>query len=130
MFTLEDILQGNDGTVYLHNGATPDPEQVFPSAQHDSRQVGRGDLFVAIKGAQVDGHRFISAAVKTGAGAALCNEPAGDVPPDFLQIIVPDVIRALHGTARVRARRQKNTLLIGITGSNGKTSTKEATAAI
>ncbi len=130
MFTLNDILQGNLGKIYLHSSATPDPFQVFLSAQHDSRQVGQGDLFVAIKGAQVDGHCFISAAAKAGAGAALCNEPAGDVPPDFLQIIVPDVIQALHTTARVRAQRQQNTILIGITGSNGKTSTKEATAAI
>jgi len=73
MFTLNDILQGNLGKIYLHSSATPDPFQVFPSAQHDSRQVGRGDLFVAIKGAQVDGHRFISAVAKAGAGAALCN---------------------------------------------------------
>jgi UDP-N-acetylmuramoyl-tripeptide--D-alanyl-D-alanine ligase len=130
MFTLNDILQGNLGKIYLRSSATPDPFQVFLSAQHDSRQVGQGDLFVAIKGAQVDGHCFISAAAKAGAGAALCNEPAGDVPPDFLQIIVPDVIQALHTTARVRAQRQQNTILIGITGSNGKTSTKEATAAI
>jgi UDP-N-acetylmuramoyl-tripeptide--D-alanyl-D-alanine ligase len=130
MFTLNDILQGNLGKLYLHSSATTDPFQVFPSAQHDSRQVGRGDLFVAIKGAQVDGHRFISAVAKAGAGAALCNEPASDVPADFLQIIVPDVIQALHATARVRAQRQQNTILIGITGSNGKTSTKDATAAV
>src|SRR5436309_10578700 len=114
MFTLNDILQGNQGKVYLHSSITPDPFQVFPSAQHDSRQVSRGDLFVAIKGAQVDGHHFISEAAKAGARAALCNQPANDVPPDFLQIIVPDVIHALHTTTRVRAQRQQNTLLIGI----------------
>ncbi len=130
MFTLEDILQGNDGTVHLHNGATPDPEQVFPSAQHDSRQVGRGDLFVAIKGAHVDGHRFIPMIAEVGAGAVLCTEPAGDVADDFLQIVVPDVVKALHATARVRTRRQEHTTLIGITGSNGKTSTKEAVASV
>ncbi len=130
MFTLNDILQGNEGKLYLHSSVIPDPFQVFPSAQHDSRQVGRGDLFIAIRGAQVDGHRFISAAAKAGAGATLCNEPADDVPPAFLQVIVPDVIQALHATARVRSQRQKNTILIGITGSNGKTSTKDATAAV
>src|SRR5216684_1631205 len=130
MFTLDDILQGNDGTVHLHNGATPDPEQVFPSAQHDSRQVGRGDLFVAIKGAHVDGHRFIPMIAEVGAGAVLCTEPAGDVADDFLQIVVPDVVKALHATARVRTRRQQHTTLIGITGSNGKTSTKEAVASV
>lgn len=130
MFTLNDILQGNENNAHLHSSAVPDPYQVFPSAQHDSRQLSRGDLFIAIKGAQVDGHHFISAAARAGAGAALCNQPASDVPPDFLQIIVPDVIQALHATARVRAQRQQNTLLIGITGSNGKTSTKDATATI
>jgi UDP-N-acetylmuramoyl-tripeptide--D-alanyl-D-alanine ligase len=130
MFTLNDILQGNEDRAYLHSSEIPDPYQVFPSAQHDSRQVGRGDLFIAIKGAQVDGHRYISEAAKSGAKAALCNQPSDEVPPDFLQIIVPDVIQVLHHTARVRTQRQQNTLLIGITGSNGKTSTKDATAAI
>jgi UDP-N-acetylmuramoyl-tripeptide--D-alanyl-D-alanine ligase len=130
MFILNDILQGNEDNVYLHSSTVPDPNQVFPSAHHDSRQVSRGDLFIAIKGAQVDGHDYISAVAKAGAGAALCNQPASDVPPDFLQLIVPDVIKALAATARVRARRQQNTILIGITGSNGKTSTKDATATI
>jgi UDP-N-acetylmuramoyl-tripeptide--D-alanyl-D-alanine ligase len=130
MFTLNDILQGNQSKVYLHSTITPDTHQVFPSAQHDSRQVSQGDLFVAIKGAQVDGHRFISEAAKAGAGAALCNEPSVDVPPNFLQIVVPDVIQALHAIARVRVQRQQNTILIGITGSNGKTSTKDAAASV
>jgi UDP-N-acetylmuramoyl-tripeptide--D-alanyl-D-alanine ligase len=130
MFTLNDILKGNEDKVYLQSSEIPDPHQVFPSAQHDSRQIGRGDLFIAIKGAQVDGHHYISEAAKSGAKAALCNQPSEEVPPDFLQIIVPDVIQALHHTARVRTRRQQNTLLIGITGSNGKTSTKDATATV
>src|SRR5205809_2532678 len=130
MFTLNDILKGNEDKIYLHSSEVADPYQVFPSAQHDSRQVRRGDLFIAIKGAQVNGHRYISEAAKAGAKAALCTQPSNDVPPDFLQLIVPDVIQALHSTARVRTQRQKNTLLIGITGSNGKTSTKDATAAI
>jgi len=130
MFTLNDILQGNEGKVHLHRSVAPDPLQIFPAAQHDSRQVGPGDLFVAIRGSHVDGHSFILAAAQSGAGAVLCNEPAEDAPPEFLQIIVPDVIQALHATARARTQRQKNTILIGITGSNGKTGTKEATAAV
>jgi len=130
MFTLKDILQGNEGKVRLHSSVAPDTLQIFPSAQHDSRQVGGGDLFVAIRGANVDGHSFIPAAAQAGAGAVLCNKPSQDVPLEFLQIIVPDVIKALHATARVRTQRQENTILIGITGSNGKTSTKEATAAV
>lgn len=130
MFTLHDILQGNEGTVRLQSAARINPAQVFPCAQHDSRQVGRGDLFIAIRGARVDGHRFIPDVARAGAGAAMCVEPEDDVPPDFLQIVVPDVVLALHKTARVRAAQQRNTIFIGITGSNGKTSTKEAVAAV
>src|SRR5689334_13078006 len=124
MFTLNDLLQGNENTIYVHGSQTLDPKQVFPSAQHDSRQVKRGDLFIAIKGAYVDGHRYIPEVARAGAGAVLCSQPSEGVPPEFLQLVVPDVVQALHNTARVRVQRQENTLLIGITGSNGKTSTK------
>lgn len=130
MFTLNDILEGNDGSIRLQTTESVYPEQVFPAAQHDSRQVGQGDLFIAIRGAHVDGHSFISTVERAGAGAVLCTEPADDVSPAFLQIVVPDVVKALHATARVRAQRQQNTTLIGITGSNGKTSTKEAVASV
>jgi UDP-N-acetylmuramoyl-tripeptide--D-alanyl-D-alanine ligase len=130
MFTLNDIVQGNDGTFRFHNGITPDPELAFPSAHHDSRQIERGGLFIAIKGEHVDGHSFIPQVVQAGAGAVLCTTPSSDVPAEFLQIIVPDVVKALHATARVRTRRQEHTTLIGITGSNGKTSTKEAVASV
>jgi UDP-N-acetylmuramoyl-tripeptide--D-alanyl-D-alanine ligase len=128
MFTLNDILQGSRPEILSRTA--PDPELIFRSAHHDSRQIEPGDLFVAIKGAQVDGHRFITAAARAGAIAALCSEPVSDLPADFIQIIVPDVVEALHATARVRALRQHNTVFIGITGSNGKTSTKEAVATV
>src|SRR5947209_18219765 len=133
MFTLDDLLQGNEGKLRLLWVNRLEGGQVFPAAQHDSRLLKPGDLFVAIKGARVDGHSFIPAAVRAGAGGSLCTEPSSEVPPDFLQIVAPDVIQAIHGAARVRARRQRedhHTTFIGITGSNGKTSTKEATAAV
>lgn len=130
MFTLNDILQGSTDKLRFHSTMSPHPGQVFPAAHHDSRQIGQGDLFIAIKGANVDGHRFIPAVAQAGAGAVLCSEPSSDAPPEFLQLVVPNVVEALHATARVRTKRQKNTTLIGITGSNGKTSTKEAVASI
>lgn len=130
MFTLNDILIGCEGNFRLHGNTHPNPDQVFPSAQHDSRQVGPGDLFIAITGEKVDGHTFIPTVAQARAGAALCTNPADNVPPDFLQIVVPDVVKALHAIARTRANRQENTIFIGITGSNGKTSTKEAVAAV
>jgi UDP-N-acetylmuramoyl-tripeptide--D-alanyl-D-alanine ligase len=130
MFTLSDILEGNAERISIHCATPPSPDLTFKSAHHDSRQIQPGDLFIAIKGAKVDGHIFISDVARSGALGILCTEPASDVPPDFLQIVVPNVVEALHATARVRTRRQHNTTLIGITGSNGKTSTKEAVAAV
>ena len=133
MFTLNDILQGNVGRVQVISEMTPDPQFTFRAAHHDSRQIEAGDLFIAIKGAKVDGHRFIATAAQAGAVGALCSEyserPQG-IDPAFLFIVVPDVVEALLATARTRAQRQQDTTFICITGSNGKTSTKEALASV
>lgn len=135
MFTLDDIMRsvGDKARIVRGRDGVPDPDKVFRAAHHDSRQIEAGDLFVAIRGEHVDGHSFIPAVARAGASGTLCVEPSQDVLhdyPGFLQIVVPNVVEALHATARVRTQRQQNTTLIGITGSNGKTSTKEATAAV
>src|SRR5438477_11579191 len=116
MFTLNDILQANGGSVRLLGASSADIEQVFPAAQHDSRQVGQGDLFLAIKGEHVDGHSFIPAAAQACAGAVLCTEPPAEAPPEFLQLVVPDVVPALHATSRVRSQLPQNTTFHAITG--------------
>lgn len=130
MFTLNDILQGNANKMHIVGPSTLDPQLVFRSAHHDSRQIETGDLFIAIKGEHVDGHTFIPMVARAEALGALCTVPSQDVPDGFLQIVVPNVVEALHATARVRIQRQPQTIRIGITGSNGKTSTKEAVAAV
>lgn len=130
MFTLDDIMQGNEGKFRIQSSLPLEPQLLFHSAHHDSRQVEAGDLFVALKGTRVDGHRFLPTVAHAGALGALCTQPSSDVPARFVQIVVPSVIEALQVTARVRAQRQKDTIFIGITGSNGKTSTKDAVAAV
>lgn len=130
MFTLNDILQGTAGKAYVVSRAAPDPQLVFRSAHHDNHQIEPGDLFIALKGARVDGHCFIPAAAQAGAIGALCTEEIPGLPADFIQIVVPDVVEALHATAHYRTQRQPETTYIGITGSNGKTSTKEAIATV
>ncbi len=130
MFTLHDILQANQDHLHLYGPASPDPEMIFRSAHHDSRQIEAGDLFIAIKGEHVDGRSYIPAVVQAGATAALCTAPRADLSPSFLQLVVPDVVAALQATARIRTQRQPQTTRIGITGSNGKTSTKEAVATV
>ncbi len=90
----------------------------------DSREVERGGIFFALKGEKVDGHDFLGEAVARGAFAAVVsNEYSG---PDFGIILfyVEDVVAALQEVAR-RALLERRTKVIGITGSLGKTTTKE-----
>ncbi|MBX5448932.1 UDP-N-acetylmuramoyl-tripeptide--D-alanyl-D-alanine ligase [Thermogemmatispora sp.] len=130
MFTLSDIRQACGDSARFYGLGEQETERSFPAAHHDSRQLQPGDLFIALKGQHVDGHRFIAEAARKGAGGVLCSQPSEDVPSSFLQIVVPDVLQALHAIARERAQRQQDTIFIGITGSNGKTSTKEAIATV
>ncbi|NEK58595.1 UDP-N-acetylmuramoyl-tripeptide--D-alanyl-D-alanine ligase [Geodermatophilus sabuli] len=89
----------------------------------DSRTVGRGDLFVAVPGERVDGHEFLGAAAAAGAAAALTTRPDDALPC----VVVDDPVAALGRlAAAVHTRLATGGLLtLGITGSSGKTSTKD-----
>jgi UDP-N-acetylmuramoyl-tripeptide--D-alanyl-D-alanine ligase len=92
----------------------------------DSRKVRYGALFAALPGSQVDGHDFAKSSVELGAVALLLNRPLDiDVP----QLIVDDVLQAL-GQVAAMLRQRLNPTVIGITGSNGKTTVKEMVAGI
>ncbi len=90
---------------------------------HDSRQVRAGDLFVALPGTKVDGHRFVQAALDAGAVAAVVErEPA--LPGDPALVVVPDARAALGLAAHALAGDPSRKLrVVGITGTNGKTTT-------
>jgi UDP-N-acetylmuramoyl-tripeptide--D-alanyl-D-alanine ligase len=93
----------------------------------DSRQAMPGSLFVALVGETTDGHRFLAKAVEAGASAVLCQSaPADLVVP---RVEVDDTREALVNFTRHRLERQGCTV-VGITGSVGKTSTKEMVAAV
>jgi len=105
-----------------------DPEVVIDGAAIDSRAVRGGEVFFAFPGAVVDGHRFVADALDRGAAAAMIQEEVA-APPAGALIHVADTYRALHDLARfVRTRVPGK--LVGITGSAGKTTTKELLAAI
>ncbi|MDQ0725060.1 UDP-N-acetylmuramoyl-tripeptide--D-alanyl-D-alanine ligase [Microbacterium sp. W4I20] len=96
----------------------------------DSRTMSPGAIFVAKPGAETDGHRFVGAAVAAGAALAIV-EHLVDEPVS--QIVVPDAVAALGDLARevvARARAAGNLRIVGITGSNGKTTTKNFLARI
>ncbi|HEX5994804.1 MAG TPA: UDP-N-acetylmuramoyl-tripeptide--D-alanyl-D-alanine ligase [Jiangellales bacterium] len=90
----------------------------------DSREVAAGGLFVAVPGERVDGHDFAAAAVAAGAAGVLAQRPVG-VPA----VVVADSVEALGRLARTMLRRIGPTV-VGITGSSGKTSTKDLMAQV
>jgi UDP-N-acetylmuramoyl-tripeptide--D-alanyl-D-alanine ligase len=101
---------------------------VIDGAAIDSRAVRGGEVFFAFPGSQVDGHRFVPDALARGAAAAVIQEDV-PAPPAGALIRVEDTFKALHDLARfVRTRIPEK--LVGITGSAGKTTTKELLGAI
>jgi len=107
------------------------------SVEIDSRRVGSGDLFVAIRGQRFDGHQFIREAVSKGAAGLIVSDKsilefqdtAGAEGKKPFVIVVPDSVRALQLMGRF-VRRASGTRIVAITGSVGKTTTKELMAAV
>ncbi|MDR3373600.1 MAG: UDP-N-acetylmuramoylalanyl-D-glutamyl-2,6-diaminopimelate--D-alanyl-D-alanine ligase [Ancalomicrobiaceae bacterium] len=92
----------------------------------DSRTVAAGEAFFAIKGDTHDGHSFVHAALERGAGlAVVAEERLVDLPADGRYVVVDDVLQAL-GRLGAAARARSRARVVAVTGSVGKTSTKEA----
>lgn len=119
--TLKQLAQWCGGTV---------PEQYQSVAvtgiQHDSRNVRSGDLFIALTGERADGHDYVAKSRQAGAVAALVSRPVEDELP---QILVEDTLLA-YGAIAKAYRRELNIPVIAITGSVGKTTTKEMIACV
>ena len=112
LWTASEIAQATGGTVHGEfeaNGVT-----------FDSREVRPGDLFVAMKGEAMDGHRFVAEAFGAGAAGALVSEEIGQP-----HVRVADTAQALNDLGRA-SRARSPARICGVTGSVGKTGTKEA----
>ncbi|PZS30652.1 MAG: UDP-N-acetylmuramoyl-tripeptide--D-alanyl-D-alanine ligase [Pseudonocardiales bacterium] len=117
--TLSEIASIVDGQL-----RDADPAAVVTGpVEFDSRKVRAGGLFLAFPGEHVDGHDFVRAAIGQGAAAALVTRPVAGP-----RIEVGDGFAALAALARAVARRLSNTTVVAITGSSGKTSTKDILA--
>lgn len=114
LFTLDAVLEATGGRA---EGIEAD---VIRSISIDSREIGPDALFVAIKGDRFDGHDFVDTALANGAVAALVSRGEGAG-----RITVPDALGGLVDLARA-ARARSRALIVGVTGSVGKTTTKEA----
>jgi UDP-N-acetylmuramoyl-tripeptide--D-alanyl-D-alanine ligase len=112
LWTSDEIAAATGGTAHGRFEAT--------GVTFDSREVGPGDLFVAMPGTIHDGHEFVPQAIAAGAAGLIVSKPV-----DHPHVLVEDTARALQalGTA---ARQRSAATIVGVTGSVGKTSTKEA----
>jgi UDP-N-acetylmuramoyl-tripeptide--D-alanyl-D-alanine ligase len=102
-------------------GGTASHDFQASGVEMDSRDVKPGDVFVALKGEAMDGHRFIEAAFARGAVAAIVDRPV-----EFPHVLVEDTTQALHALAHAARDRAVEAVRIAVTGSVGKTGVKEA----
>ena len=112
LWTFDELLAATGGTASGDFDAT--------GVAFDSREIGSGDLFLALKGAETDGHLFVDKAFANGAAGAIVSRP---VPHPH--ILVSDTMQALEALGHASRARTK-AKIIGVTGSAGKTGTKEA----
>jgi UDP-N-acetylmuramoyl-tripeptide--D-alanyl-D-alanine ligase len=117
LWTAGEILAATGGTGPAGWSAT--------GVSIDSRTVAAGDLFVALAGPSFDGHDFVADALKRGAAGALVSRRPEGLPADAPLILVPDTLAALTELGRAGRARSK-ARVIAVTGSVGKTGTKEA----
>lgn len=119
--TIEDLFELNGAVIY-----NPDNYKPLSAVSIDSRNIPSSSLFVALKGEKLDGHKFLKDAVKNGAKALIVNNDSIALTDnlDITTVAVPDTTKALGELANAW-RKKLSTKVIALTGSAGKTSTKE-----
>ncbi|GAB2970208.1 UDP-N-acetylmuramoyl-tripeptide--D-alanyl-D-alanine ligase [Frigoribacterium salinisoli] len=129
--TPAEVAELTGGRLVLPAGsASVADAAVSGSVETDSRLVGPGSTFFALRGDETDGHRFVDAAVASGAALVVAERDPGATVP---VVVVDDGVRALSALAAgvvERVRRGGDLKVVGVTGSNGKTSTKNLLRAV
>lgn len=114
--------------VHAIDYTTSDRQMMIEQIEFDSRKVGPNTLFIPLTGGTTDGHDYIDMAIEQGATATLWSRPEVEAPSDKLAIIlVDDTLQAMQDLAHYY-RTLVNPFVVGITGSNGKTTSKDMTA--
>lgn len=128
IMTISEVLSATGGSLIRGES-----EKVVQGVSTDSRQMQEGNLFICLKGENFDGHHFLAAAAAAGAAAfVIQNDPGRDlykVPEKGSVVLVDDTLKALGMIARFW-RKKLDVPVLAITGSSGKTTTKEMVAGI
>jgi UDP-N-acetylmuramoyl-tripeptide--D-alanyl-D-alanine ligase len=125
--SISEIARATGGRIHLPSG---EAGAVAPSGfSIDTRTLAAGDLFFALQGEHTDGHRFVARAAAAGAAGAVVARPDGGLDSSFPQVVVESPLAALERLASY-VRGMIGIPAVAITGSNGKTTTKEMVAAV
>lgn len=124
--SVQELLQATGGRLL---GSASAEQTMVTGVQSDNRIVKEGDVFFAFVGEKTDGHRFVPAALEAGAAGAVVSKDPGDCLPGKFYVLVEDTIRAL-GDLAAWYRSRFSIPVIGITGSVGKTTTKDMIASV
>ena len=123
MFKAQDLAKAMNA-AFLGNG-----EQEFTGVSTDSRKITPGQLFVALKGESFDGHAYCAKAIELGAKGVVISSDVDNLPADVCVFKVADTLKGYQDIAHYYRSTLQNTKIFAITGSNGKTSTKDLLAA-
>jgi UDP-N-acetylmuramoyl-tripeptide--D-alanyl-D-alanine ligase len=115
--------------VFAQNDMSTFAETIITGVSIDSRKIENGNLFIPFKGEVSDGHKYVEESISKGAAAALWQKDVPNPPTHLPILIVDNCLVALQELAR-KYRQQLDVKVVGITGSNGKTTTKDMTAGI
>ena len=115
--TVDNILEATGGELLSENSTT------FKGVSIDSRTISEGEVFFAIRGEKFDGHDFLENALIRGSGAVVDERP-GSLPEGKVIVCVNDTLRSLQDLAHF-LRIKRDIPVVAVTGSNGKTTTKE-----
>jgi len=123
-FTVQDIVRASQGALVAGDLGIP-----VTGVSIDSRSLAVGEAFFAIRGHRLDGHGFLADAAARGAACLVVHALPDDVPANVPLVLVEDTTHAL-GRLAAWHRGRFNIPVVAVTGSNGKTTTKELTAAV
>jgi UDP-N-acetylmuramoyl-tripeptide--D-alanyl-D-alanine ligase len=115
--------------ISAKNDITPFADIMIEGVSIDSRKIEKDQLFIPFKGEHSDGHIFVEESIRKGAAAALWQSDVPNPPVHLPILIVDNCLEALQELAR-KYRKELQVKVVGITGSNGKTTTKDMTAGL
>ena len=124
LFTVQDIVRATQGALVTGDLAVP-----VTGASIDSRTLGVGEAFFAIRGYRLDGHAFLAEAAGRGAACLVVHSLHDDVPANVPLVLVEDTTKSL-GLLAAYHRARFSIPVVAVTGSNGKTTTKELIAGV